>query len=37
MGMLIQKAFVWMDEWYGMSMEDVRTLEEKTKAALDKV
>jgi len=28
-----KQVFCWMDEWYGMTIEDVRAYEEKTKAA----
>ena len=27
--------FCWTDKWHGMTMEDIRALEEKTKAELD--
>lgn len=30
-----RQLFCWMDEWYGMSIEDIRKLEEKTKKELD--
>ena len=33
-GMYIQ-VFCWTDKWHGMTMEDIRALEEKTKAELD--
>ncbi len=29
------QVFCWTDKWYGMTMEDIRALEEKTKAELD--
>ena len=32
-----RQVFCWLDEWYGMTMEDIRRMEEKTKAELDKV
>lgn len=32
-----RQAFCWMDEWFGKSMEDMRKLEEETKAELDKL
>ncbi|RKP08404.1 hypothetical protein THASP1DRAFT_34681 [Thamnocephalis sphaerospora] len=30
-----RKLFCWTDKWYGMTMEDIRALEEKTKHELD--
>ena len=32
-----RQVYCWLDEWYGLTMEDIRQLEEKTKADLDKV
>lgn len=29
------QLFCWMDQWYGLTMEDIRKLEEKTKDELD--
>ena len=29
------KVFCWMDKWHGMTMADIRALEEETKAKLD--
>ena len=29
------QVFCWTDKWHGMTMEDIRALEEKTKAELD--
>ncbi|XP_031549781.1 membrane-associated phosphatidylinositol transfer protein 2-like [Actinia tenebrosa] len=29
-----RQAWVWQDEWYGLTMEDIRKLEEETKAIL---
>ena len=29
------QMFCWMDKWYGMSMADIRALEEETKKKLD--
>ena len=29
------QVFCWTDKWYGMTMEDIRELEDKTKAELD--
>lgn len=30
------QLFCWMDRWYGLTMEDIRALEEKTKDELDR-
>jgi len=30
-----REVFCWMDRWHGMTMEDIRRLEEETKAKLD--
>jgi len=30
-----RQVFCWTDKWHGMTMEDIRALEEKTKAELD--
>ena len=30
-----RQVFCWMDKWHGMTMEDIRALEEKTKLELD--
>lgn len=30
-----REVFCWMDQWYGMNMNDIRELEEKTKRELD--
>jgi len=32
-----RQAFCWIDEWFGMTMEDIRKLEDETKAELDKL
>ncbi|PRP88813.1 hypothetical protein PROFUN_00281 [Planoprotostelium fungivorum] len=32
-----RQAFCWMDEWFGMSMEDLRAYEQETKIYLDKI
>uniref|UniRef100_T1INR0 Phosphatidylinositol transfer protein N-terminal domain-containing protein n=1 Tax=Strigamia maritima TaxID=126957 RepID=T1INR0_STRMM len=32
-----RQVFCWMDRWHGMTMEDIRALEDKTKEELDKV
>ena len=31
-----RQVFCWTDKWHGMTMEDIRALEEKTKEELDK-
>lgn len=31
-----RQVFCWIDRWYGMTMDDIRALEEKTKEELDK-
>ncbi|KAB7504066.1 Phosphatidylinositol transfer protein beta isoform [Armadillidium nasatum] len=31
-----RQVFCWMDRWHGMTMEDIRRLEEKTKEELDR-
>ena len=30
-----RQVFCWTDEWYGMTIEDIRRLEEETKAELE--
>ncbi|XP_055339764.1 phosphatidylinositol transfer protein alpha isoform-like [Paramacrobiotus metropolitanus] len=30
-----RQVFCWMDEWYGLTMDDIREIEEKTKEMLD--
>lgn len=32
-----KQAYSWMDEWHGLSLEDIRKYEDETKAILDKV
>ncbi|XP_029965268.1 phosphatidylinositol transfer protein alpha isoform-like [Salarias fasciatus] len=32
-----RQLFCWLDKWYGMDMEDIRKLEEDTKAELDQM
>ena len=32
---LFLQVFCWLDKWYGMSMADIRALEEETKKKLD--
>ncbi|XP_055305802.1 phosphatidylinositol transfer protein beta isoform isoform X1 [Sitodiplosis mosellana] len=31
-----RQLFCWMDRWYGLTMEDIRALEDKTKEELDR-
>ena len=31
----VLKVFCWMDKWHGMTMDDIRALEDKTKRELD--
>lgn len=31
-----RQLFCWTDRWHGMTMEDIRALEEKTKEELDR-
>jgi len=31
-----RQVFCWMDRWYGLTMDDIRAIEEKTKEELDK-
>ncbi|KAJ9588933.1 hypothetical protein L9F63_017811, partial [Diploptera punctata] len=31
-----RQVFCWMDRWYGLTMEDIRAIEDKTKEELDK-
>ena len=33
---LFRQVFCWMDSWYGLTMDDIRAIEEKTKEELDK-
>lgn len=30
------QLFCWMDRWYGLTMEDIRALEDKTREELDR-
>lgn len=32
-----RQVFCWMDKWYGLTMEDIRRIEEQTKHELDQV
>ena len=34
---VLRQVFCWLDKWHGMTMDDIRELEDKTKADLDKV
>lgn len=31
-----RQLFCWTDQWYGLTMEDIRALEDKTKEELDR-
>ena len=31
------KVFCWMDRWHGLTMADIRAIEDKTKEELDRV
>lgn len=31
-----RQVFCWTDKWYGLTMDDIRALEDKTKEELDK-
>lgn len=33
---ICRQLFCWTDRWHGMTMEDIRALEEKTKEELDR-
>lgn len=32
-----RQVFCWIDRWYGLTMEDIRSIEDKTKEELDRV
>ncbi len=32
-----RQVFCWTDEWYGLTMDDIRAIEDKTKKELDEV
>lgn len=32
---ICSQLFCWIDRWYGLTMEDIRALEDKTKEELD--
>lgn len=32
---IFSQLFCWIDRWYGLTMEDIRALEDKTKEELD--
>jgi hypothetical protein len=34
---LCRQVFCWVDRWYGLTMEDIRAIEDKTKEELDRV
>lgn len=34
---LLRQVFCWMDGWHGLTMEDIRAIEDKTKEELDQV
>ena len=36
-GSFHRQVFCWMDEWYGLTMDDIRRIEDETKQELDKV
>ena len=36
-GSFHRQVFCWMDEWYGLTMDDIRRIEDETKKELDKV
>lgn len=31
-----RQVFCWIDRWHGLTMDDIRAIEEKTKEELDK-
>lgn len=36
MDVYFRQVFCWIDKWHGLTMEDIRALEDKTKDELDK-
>lgn len=32
-----RQVFCWLDEWYGLTMDDIRRIEDETKSALEEV
>lgn len=36
MGQAHRQAWCWQDEWFGLTMEDIRRLERETQALLEK-
>jgi len=32
-----KQAFCWIDDWFGLTMDDIRKIEEETKLLLDKM
>lgn len=35
MSLLHSQVFCWLDHWHGLTMDDIRALEDKTKEELD--
>lgn len=33
---LNRQVFCWIDRWYGLTMDDIRAIEDKTKEELDR-
>lgn len=36
LNLVFRQVFCWIDKWHGLTMEDIRAIEEKTKEELDK-
>lgn len=34
---IYRQVFCWIDKWFGMTMEDIRALEDKVREELDRV
>lgn len=34
---MCRQVFCWMDRWHGLTLQDIREIEEKTREVLDKV
>lgn len=32
-----RQVFCWMDRWHGLTLQDIREIEEKTREVLDRV
>ena len=32
-----RQVFCWLDQWYGLTMDDIRRIEDETRQALDEV